>query len=295
MKITEYPTAQFFDADDVLIKDGTNGTKQIKASDLVYALFDSIPEMHKEIFRGKSLGSTFTAAQQQALSDGSFHDLWLGDYWESGDIKYRIVDFDYYYDKFRSSSDGRNVLTHHVVVMPDTGLSSENINFTSSTNTWNYVNSPMRTGAAMSSARSKVNSFFGSEKIMTFYESYTSSIRFKGVADDSLYTDRPAVQALTIEIPEVWHLAWGSEGMVCRGGSRDATGAFSLFRKIPRFISLDENKNIVTRTPSHYTSTQDMVNFLVVSASSTISETRLGTSAATGQYHTIRPYFCLKG
>lgn len=294
MKITEYPIAQFFDENDVLIKDGTNGTKQIKASDMVYALFDPIPEMHKEIFRGKSLGSTFTAAQQQAISDGSFHDLWLGDYWESGETKYRIVDFDYYYDLFRGT-DGKNVLIHHVVVMPDTGLSSEDIKITSSNNAWNYFNSPMRTGTAMSSVKSKVNSFFGSEHIMTFYESYVSAIRFKGVNDDSLYTDRLTTQALTIEVPEVWHLTWGSEGMACRGGSRDAAGAFSLFRKLPKFIHADENRSIVTRTPSYYTSTQNTVNFLIVNNSNAVSEIRIGTSAATSQYYTIRPYFCLKG
>lgn len=109
MKITEYPTSQFLDEGDVLIKDGTNGTKQIKGSDLVYALFDGIPEMHRQIFREKNLGTTYTGAQQQAISDGTFHDMWVGDYWEISGHKWRIVDFDYFVD-----AD-----SHHFVLMCD--------------------------------------------------------------------------------------------------------------------------------------------------------------------------------
>lgn len=116
MKITEYPTAQFLDEGDVLIKDGTNGTKQIKGSDLVYALFDGIPQMHREIFRGKSLGSTYTAEQKEAISSGTFHDLWIGDYWTINGHKYYIADFDLFYYKGGTASL-RNTEHHAVVIL----------------------------------------------------------------------------------------------------------------------------------------------------------------------------------
>lgn len=119
MKITEYPTAQFFDADDVLIKDGTNGTKQIKASDAVYALFDGIPEMHRQIYRGKNLGSTFTAAQKEAISNGTFHDLWIGDYWLISDNTYLIADFDRYYN-----FGDTKCATHHAIIVPKNAIGS---------------------------------------------------------------------------------------------------------------------------------------------------------------------------
>lgn len=119
MKITEYPTAQFLDEGDVLIKDGTNGTKQIKGSDLVYALFDGIPQMHREIFRGKSLGSTYTAAQKEAISSGTFHDLWIGDYWTINGHKYYIADFDLFY--YKGGSTSLLNTEHHAVVILEGG------------------------------------------------------------------------------------------------------------------------------------------------------------------------------
>lgn len=110
MKITEYPAVTELDDDNVFILDGTNGTKKIAKSDLTYALFDSIPEMHRNIFRGKNLGTAYTSAQKQEVYNGTFHDLWVGDYWEISGNKWRIVDMDYF-----AHSDDK----HHLVIMCD--------------------------------------------------------------------------------------------------------------------------------------------------------------------------------
>lgn len=50
------------------------------------------PEMHRNIFRGKSLGESITAEQLEVIRDGSFRDLYVGDYWEINGTKYRIAD-----------------------------------------------------------------------------------------------------------------------------------------------------------------------------------------------------------
>lgn len=84
----------------------------------------SVPEMHRNIFRGRSLGSTVTAAQLAAIEDGSFDDLYVGDYWTIPttvdgtlkDVKYRIIDADYFMNKGNAST---KVTAHHLVVMPD--------------------------------------------------------------------------------------------------------------------------------------------------------------------------------
>lgn len=105
MKITEYPSVTELDDDNVFLLDGPNGTKKIAKSDLVYALFDSIPEMHKKIYRGKNLGSSYTAEQKNAVNDGTFHDLWVGDYWQINGHEYYIADFDYYYDPLNNAHE----------------------------------------------------------------------------------------------------------------------------------------------------------------------------------------------
>lgn len=51
---------------------------------------------HKFLFRGRNLGSVITDAQWQAISSGSFDDLFIGDYWVINGKTYIIVDINYY-------------------------------------------------------------------------------------------------------------------------------------------------------------------------------------------------------
>ena len=110
MKFADYPADTVIAAGDILLKDGANGTKKVVGSDLPYAIFDGVPMMHNNIYRGAALGSTFTAAQKAAVSSGTFTGLWIGDYWTIGGIQWIIVDFDYW-----------GGTTHHLLVMPRTG------------------------------------------------------------------------------------------------------------------------------------------------------------------------------
>lgn len=82
---------------------------------------------HNAIYRGKSLGSTVTTAQYAAIKAGTFDDLYIGDYWTIGDVKYRIAAFDYYLN-----SGDTNCTTHHVVIVPDTCLYNAQMHNTSS-------------------------------------------------------------------------------------------------------------------------------------------------------------------
>ena len=51
---------------------------------------------HNSIYRGKNLGTTVTEEQWEAISSGSFTDLYIGDYWVIGGVNWRIAAFDYY-------------------------------------------------------------------------------------------------------------------------------------------------------------------------------------------------------
>lgn len=103
----------------------------------VYDLLDSNPIAHRTIYRGKYLGETITPAQKAAIADGSFHDIWLGDYWGTT-AKLTIVDFDYKYNC------GDTPLTkHHVMVMPAANMYNAVMNDTNTT-TGGYYNSKMR-------------------------------------------------------------------------------------------------------------------------------------------------------
>ena len=118
MKITEYPKVTDLVDDNVFLLDGPSGTKTLTRKDFIYSLLDGVPEMHRNIFRGKNLGATYTADQKAAVYNGTFHDIWVGDYWEVDGHKWRIVDINY----FRRSehfTDSGPASDNHLTLMAD--------------------------------------------------------------------------------------------------------------------------------------------------------------------------------
>jgi hypothetical protein len=79
---------------------------------------------------GKYLGDTYTDTQKQAIANGTFEGLNIGDYWTFNDVNYRIADFDYYYNV------GDTAFTkHHVIIVPDTALYDDNLQSSPNTST----------------------------------------------------------------------------------------------------------------------------------------------------------------
>lgn len=156
MKIMEYPKVTTLSEDTVFLIDGTNGTKTILTKDAILAALglNSIYN-HRMVFRGKNLGTTVSEAQKVAIKNGSFDDIWLGDYWVINDVTYRVVDFNYWYNK-----GDTKLTTPHLVIMPDSGLTTASMNDTSVT-TNGYVGSKMYT-SHMTSVKATVNAAFPS-------------------------------------------------------------------------------------------------------------------------------------
>ena len=126
---------------------------------------------HNSIFRGKNLGTSVTSAQWTAIGNGTFDDLFIGDYWVINGVTWRIAAFDYWYNT------GDTVCTtHHIVIVPDTNLLSAN----GSTTHWlhhedksdgAYVGTDFYAGTndntGKAQCRSKAQSAFGSSHILT--------------------------------------------------------------------------------------------------------------------------------
>lgn len=96
MKISELPVVTNLGRSDRFIVDGDTATRTIATEELVYALFNPLPEAHNMVFRGKALGSSISNLHRQGLSSGSFNDLWLGDYWTRNGVDYVVVGFNYW-------------------------------------------------------------------------------------------------------------------------------------------------------------------------------------------------------
>jgi hypothetical protein len=156
-KITEYDAVTALVAANVLLADGSNGTKKITAENLAksmagllpgddfFTMLDRIcpPQAHGQIFRGKNLGTSLTTAQKSEINAGTFKGLWLGDYWVINNVTWRIADFDYWY-----RCGDTEFTRHHVVVIPDSPLYSAKMNETNTTE-GGYYGSAMR-GAVVS-------------------------------------------------------------------------------------------------------------------------------------------------
>lgn len=154
--ITEYPAATRFSANDVLLKDGSSGTMQIKASDAAVDFAGSVSAIqHRNVYRGKNLGMVITDAQKTAISSGTFDDLFIGDYWTINGTRYDIADMDYWYNCGDTS-----FTKHHLVMISHGSLYNAQMNDTNTTE-GGYVGSKMYT-ENLEQAKTKITEDFGS-------------------------------------------------------------------------------------------------------------------------------------
>lgn len=229
MKIVDYPSTKTLSGTDVVLTDGTSGTRIIAAADLPYVMMQLIsPQMHRVTFRGKNLGANLTAEQKNAIQAGTFEDLWLGDYWTINNVKYRIADFDYWYNKGDTA-----FTTHHLVIVPDSNLGTAKMN-TTSTTAGGYVGSSMYT-ADLPGAKYTVNAAFG-DNVLTHREylvnQVTNGYPSAGVWSDSdvELMNEPMVYGSYVNTP-------ASSGTVITKRYTTSQTQLALFRLAPEFIN----------------------------------------------------------
>lgn len=136
------------------------------------------PIIRRNLFRGHNLGDVFTTDQRDAIRAGTFDDMFVGDFWHIGGNIYRIADFDYW---LNTGGDYMIVpAIHHVVIVPDWGLSLSQMNPTADMNT-GYLNSKMNL-QEIPAARNVIKSHFGAESLLTYDDFVTNSSAGSNVA-----------------------------------------------------------------------------------------------------------------
>lgn len=189
MQITAYEQITEVTGDNILLVDGPNGTKNITAQNLARSLpkFEVVkPEQKRTVFRGDNLGTVLTTEQLTNIQNGTFENLFLGDYWVINGVTWRIVDFNYWYNC------GDTAFTsNHLVIMPDAPLYNAKMNDTNTT-VGGYVNSLMYT-TNLETAKTTVNSAFGSA-VLTHRELLTNAITNGYPSGGSWYNS-------TVELP----------------------------------------------------------------------------------------------
>lgn len=125
---------------------------------------------HNSIYRGKNLGTSVTAEQWAAINEGTFDDLYIGDYWVINGVNWRIAAFDYYLN-----TGDTNCTTHHVVIVPDTCLGSNKQMNSSNITTGGYIGSEMYT-TNLADAKTLINNAFGSAHILNHRQYHTTTV-----------------------------------------------------------------------------------------------------------------------
>ena len=137
-----------------LVINGVTTQLDIHDADAVHLGANSIP-FHNAYPRCKYLGTTITDAQNTAIKNRTYDDLFIGDYWTINGVNWRIVAIDYYYNIGDTNFDKGNI-----IVMPDTVLYNAQMNETDTT-AGAYGGSLMRT-QNLNNARTIAQNAFGS-------------------------------------------------------------------------------------------------------------------------------------
>ena len=230
MRINEYPRAISFNEGDVLLKDGSDGTKAIPFSDAAASLLESVlaPTMHKNLYRGKYLGTSVTAAQKTAIQNGTFKDLYIGDYWTIGGKDWVIADIDYFYNI------GSTPLTkHHLLMLPRSPL-YEACMKNDGTTTGGYINSDMRkTGLA--SAKSTITSAFGS-LVLTHKDIFVNAVT-NGHPSGVTWVDSDVELMNEIMVYGTFVHAAVNEGTIVPSNYTTAKTQLAIFKLNMKFLS----------------------------------------------------------
>lgn len=216
----------------------SNITKLVGTTETPYAvsrLLDRMVEpavMHRNVFRGKNLGTAVTSAQSAAIANQSFEDIYVGDYWEINGVKWRIADINYWYRK------GDPVVnTPHVVIVPDTKLGSGNWNVSGNTS-GGYINSTLN--QAVTAVYSQISQAFGS-KILPVRTVYTNAVDGNGYPTGAAWYEASAqtMSAMMVFGANIWN--WAVSGASVPALNTEATSQFSLFHLAPDFIPCADN------------------------------------------------------
>jgi hypothetical protein len=126
------------------------------------------PEMHRMIYRGRCLGTKPTDEQYAHIKDGTFEDLWLGDYWTSEGFDWIVADANYLLNC------GDTPLTkQHLMIIPAIALYKAQMN-SSAVTTGAYIGSDMRT-TNLEKAKTIAYKVFG-DRILTYREYLANAV-----------------------------------------------------------------------------------------------------------------------
>ena len=231
---------------------------------------------HNSLYRGKNLGSSVTSTQWANIKNGTFKDLFIGDYWRSEAINWRIGAFDYYYNKANRQTN------HHILIVPDSIVSGVENKYMNATDTTNGGFSGSAMGRTwLITAREQPARVFGGEHFLTF-RTFETNVVSNGRPTGGIWTQRSILPMNELMI-------FGSHilGASNAGGSPPTVQTLDstqlpLFAHAPEFITESDLKPYWLR---------DVVSTASFAAVDHAGMPGYGNASSTT--YGIRPYFCI--
>lgn len=228
-KIVDYPAADRIAKDDVFLLDGERGTRKALASWAAVELAGLIsPINHCNVFRGKNLGGGVSSAQKAAIKNGSFDNLYIGDYWTINGVTWRIADMDY----FLRCGD-TDFTSHHLVIVPDTQLYTGKMNETHTTE-GGYVGSLMYK-SGLDQAKTAIAAAFGD--LVTTHRDILCNAVSNGRQSGGGWFDSTVELMCERMVYGNSVFQPGCDGSFIPYNYTTGKSQFALFRMAPRYIS----------------------------------------------------------
>ena len=254
-----------------------NGSKKLATEEYVTNLLHiNNAGFHNSIFRGKDVTSYLTdGSLYTRISNGTFEDLFVGDYIIKNNITWRIAGFDIHLNK------GDNVLrTHHAVIVPDNSLTSGAMNSEGSTE-GGYVASLVYQNDLPTVLTNYITPVFGNHAI-EYRASLTNGINPTGynrTGKNDGCSDSYDLYSRKLDLMdecEVYGSAiWSSSGLDC--GS--AYTQLPLFALAPQYILSDGPYWLKDVSTSH--------------SYASVNAVGMADRALTGSFIGVRPRFLI--
>lgn len=268
------------------ITTGPSGAGVSTVSDAVKVLNDIVAHndalIHNAIGRGENIGTSVSSAQWASIKDGSFKNMYIGDYWLINNYHWRIAAFDYYY--------GRNGVTaHHVVIVPDEVSASavqyhDNVDISGV----GYAGSTIHNTTLPSYKSSVVDGAFGASHILSHTVALSNAIS-DGIVTGHIASDNCTMLLMTAEnvFGASVETSLDGSGATSGGGVlNDDSVQFPLFRLYP--AAINSSRRYWLRDVCSIAGTSNFRVAMVATSGIVIRR----NADATGNCY-VRPSFCI--
>ena len=178
---------------DFLMTFNDNSESKTKLSDAFYSMVPDGAQTHNNIFRGSSLGA-LTATHIANIQNGTFRNMFIGDYFSINGSNYVIAGMNYKVGHYGDST----TLGNHLVLMPQDWSKTPTQTLTPEGGTNKYMNDTDTTAGGFAGSKlyktylpqiqTKLESDFGSN-LMTFNTVLSTHVDASGTPDQGKRVD----------------------------------------------------------------------------------------------------------